>query len=54
MAAPVTAVLTFDDAPPANLDSPRDLPAIALATVGCVAAFFGAAHSPPTASWTLS
>ncbi len=37
-------MLTFDDAPPANLDSPRDLPAIALATVGCVAAFFGAAQ----------
>jgi hypothetical protein len=37
-------VLTFDDAPPANPDSPRDLPAIALATVGCVAAFFGASE----------
>ena len=40
----VLAVLTFDDAPPANLDSPRDLRAIALATVGCVAAFFGASQ----------
>ncbi len=38
------AVLTFEDAPPANLDSPRDLPAIALAAVGCVAAFFGASQ----------
>ena len=44
VAALLLAVLTFDDAPPANLDSPRDLPAIALATVGCVAAFFGAAQ----------
>jgi hypothetical protein len=43
-AALVLAVLTFDDAPPANPDSPRDLPAIALATVGCVAAFFGASE----------
>jgi len=38
------AVLTFEDAPPANPDSPRDLPAIALAGVGCVAAFFGASE----------
>ena len=37
-------VLTFDDAPPANPDSPRDVKAIALATVGCVAAFFGASQ----------
>jgi MFS family permease len=40
----VLAVLTFDDAPPADPDSPRDLPAIGLATVGCVAAFFGASE----------
>jgi nucleotide-binding universal stress UspA family protein/cyanate permease len=40
----VLVVLTFDDAPPANPDSPRDLPAIGLAAVGCVAAFFGAAE----------
>jgi len=40
----VLAVLTFDDAPAANPDSPRDLPAIALAGVGCVAAFFGASE----------
>lgn len=38
------AVLTFDDAPPADPDSPRDLRAIALAAVGCVAAFFGASE----------
>ena len=40
----VLVVLTFDDAPPANPDSPRDLPAIGLAGVGCVAAFFGASE----------
>ena len=40
----VLAVLTFEDAPAANPDSPRDLPAIGLAAVGCVAAFFGAAQ----------
>ena len=43
-AALLLVVLTFDDAPPANPDSPRDLLAIALATVGCVAAFFGASQ----------
>jgi MFS family permease len=40
----VLAVLTFEDAPPANPDSPRDVPAIALAGIGCVAAFFGASE----------
>jgi MFS family permease len=40
----VLSVLTFDDAPPADPDSPRDLPAIALAAVGCLAAFFGASE----------
>jgi MFS family permease len=40
----VLAVLTFEDSPPANPDSARDLPAIALAAVGSVAAFFGAAE----------
>ncbi len=40
----VQVVLTFEDAPPANPDSPRDLPAIGLAAVGCVAAFFGASE----------
>jgi MFS family permease len=37
----VLTVLTFEDSPPANPDSPRDFPAIGLAVVGCVAAFFG-------------
>jgi MFS family permease len=40
----VMAVLTFEDAPAANPDSPSDLRAIALAAVGCVAAFFGASQ----------
>jgi MFS family permease len=40
-AALVLAVLTFEDVPPANPDSPRDVPAIVLAAVGCSAAFFG-------------
>jgi MFS family permease len=44
LTALVLAVLTFDDAPPANPDSPRDLPAIGLAAVGCVSAFFGASE----------
>jgi MFS family permease len=43
-AALILAVLTFEDAPPANPDSPTDLPAIGLAGVGCVAAFFGASE----------
>ncbi len=38
------ALLTFDDAPPADPDSPRDLPALALAAVGCVSAFYGASQ----------
>jgi MFS family permease/nucleotide-binding universal stress UspA family protein len=44
LVALILAALTFDDAPPADLDAPRDLPAIALATVGCTAAFVGAAQ----------
>jgi MFS family permease/nucleotide-binding universal stress UspA family protein len=44
LSALVLAALTFDDAPPADLDAPRDLTAIALATVGCTAAFIGAAQ----------
>jgi MFS family permease len=40
----VLSVLTFDDAPPADPDSPRDPLAIALAVVGCAAAFFGASE----------
>jgi MFS family permease len=38
------AVLTFEDAPPADPESPIDLPAIGLAAVGCLAAFFGASQ----------
>jgi MFS family permease len=34
-------VLTFEDAPAANPDAPRDLPALGLAGAGCIAAFFG-------------
>src|ERR1700691_4644933 len=40
----ILSVLTFDDAPPADPDSPRDLRAIALAAGGCLAAFFGASE----------
>lgn len=40
----VMAALTFDDAPPADLDAPRDLRAIALAAAGCGAGFIGAAQ----------
>ncbi|OMC04468.1 MFS transporter [Mycobacterium sp. NS-7484] len=40
----VMAALTFEDAPPADLDAPRDLKAIGLASVGCAAAFIGAAQ----------
>jgi len=40
----VLAVLTFEDAPPADLDAPRDPAAIVLAATGCVAAFFGASE----------
>jgi MFS family permease len=35
------AILTFEDVPPADPTSPIDIPAIGLAAVGCVAAFFG-------------
>jgi MFS family permease len=38
------AVLTFDDAPPADPESPIDPLAIVLAVVGCAAAFFGASE----------
>jgi Major Facilitator Superfamily len=40
----VLAVLTFEDSPPGNPDAPRDLPAIGLSLIGCVAAFFGASQ----------
>jgi nucleotide-binding universal stress UspA family protein/MFS family permease len=38
------AILTFEDAPPANRESPIDIPAIGLAGIGCFAAFIGAAE----------
>jgi nucleotide-binding universal stress UspA family protein/MFS family permease len=44
IASLVGVILTFEDSPPANPDSPRDVLAIILALVGCVAAFFGAAE----------
>lgn len=44
LAALVMAALTFDDAPPADPDAPRDLWAIGLAAVGCAAGFIGAAQ----------
>ncbi|MET0702737.1 MAG: MFS transporter [Mycobacterium sp.] len=40
----IMAALTFDDAPPADLDAPRDLWAIALAAAGCGAGFIGASQ----------
>jgi nucleotide-binding universal stress UspA family protein/MFS family permease len=49
-------ILTFEDAPPANPDSPTDLPAIGLAAIGCVAAFFGASELTSHAflsTWTV-
>nr|HMO00971.1 hypothetical protein [Miltoncostaeaceae bacterium] len=44
LTALVLSLLTFEDAPPADPSAPVDVPALALATVGCVAAFFGAAQ----------
>jgi MFS family permease len=44
LAALVLALLTFEDSPPADPDSPRDLPAIGLAAFGCAAAFFGSSE----------
>ncbi|SBS73040.1 Arabinose efflux permease family protein [uncultured Mycobacterium sp.] len=44
LSALILAALTFDDAPPADRDAPWDLTAIALAAVGCTAAFVGAAQ----------
>jgi nucleotide-binding universal stress UspA family protein/MFS family permease len=40
----VMSLLTFSDAPPADLSAPRDPVAIALAATGSVAAFWGAAE----------
>ena len=57
LGALVMAALTFDDAPPADLDAPRDLWAIGLAAAGCGAAFIGASqlttHSFTDAAVTL-
>jgi MFS family permease len=40
----ILALLTFEDAPPADRDAPRDGRAIALAVAGSVAAFWGASE----------
>jgi MFS family permease len=44
VAALALSVLTFEDAPPADPDAPRDPLALALAAAGCVAAFYGASE----------
>ena len=44
VAALVLALLTFEDAPPADRDAPRDPLAIGLAASGCAAAFYGASE----------
>ncbi|CAO5162292.1 putative transmembrane efflux protein [Frankia sp. AiPs1] len=44
VAALLLVLLTFEDAPPANPDAPRDIPAILLAAAGSVAAFLGASE----------
>jgi nucleotide-binding universal stress UspA family protein/MFS family permease len=44
LAGLVMSLLTFSDAPPADLSAPRDPIAIGLAATGSVAAFFGAAE----------
>jgi MFS family permease len=44
LAALVLSILTFEDAPPADPDAPKDLVAIGLAATGCVAAFYGASE----------
>jgi MFS family permease len=44
LSALVLAVLTFEDAPPADPESPKDPLALGMAAVGCVAAFFGASQ----------
>jgi hypothetical protein len=44
LAALVLSVLTFEDAPPADLSAPRDPVAIGLAAAGSVAAFYGASE----------
>ena len=55
----ILALLTFEDAPPADRQAPRDVKAIALAAVGSVAAFWGASELTthrfldPVAIWPL-
>jgi MFS family permease len=44
VAALLLALLTFEDAPPADPSAPRDVPAIILAATGPIAAFFGASE----------
>jgi MFS family permease len=44
LAALVLSLLTFEDAPPADRSAPSAPVAIALAAVGCVAAFYGASE----------
>ncbi|MBV9464951.1 MAG: MFS transporter [Solirubrobacterales bacterium] len=44
VAALVLSLLTFEDAPPADPDAPRDPLALGLAAAGCVAAFYGASQ----------
>jgi hypothetical protein len=44
VAALVLSILTFEDAPPADPDAPRDPVALGLAGAGCVAAFYGASE----------
>jgi MFS family permease len=55
----ILSILTFEDAEPQDTDAPWDVPAIGMALVGCVAAFYGAAeleiqkHATATALATL-
>ena len=44
LSALVLATLTFEDAPPADPNGPRDRLALSLAAGGCAAAFFGASE----------
>src|SRR5205085_913849 len=44
LAALALSLLTFEDAPPADRDAPRDPLALGLAAAGCVAAFYGASQ----------
>ncbi len=44
LAALALSLLTFEDAPPADRDAPRDPLALGLAAAGCVAAFYGASE----------